>query len=56
MSEQPRTSDNNDPQYSTGASPQDLIEKSLTGSSYSEVQTMQTSGQTPQDFVASDDD
>lgn len=56
MSEQPRTTESNDPQYTTGTSPHELIEKSLTGSSYSEVHTMQTSGQTPQEFVTSDDD
>lgn len=46
MSEQPRTTESNDSQY-TGTSPQDLIEKSLAGSSYSEVHAMQTSGQPP---------
>lgn len=56
MSEQPRTTESDDPQGTTDSSTQELFEKSLTGSSYSEVHTMQTSDQTSQEFVTSDDD
>lgn len=56
MSEQPQTTESNDPQRTTDSSTQEGFEKSLTGSSYSEVHTMQTSDQTSEDFVTSDDD
>lgn len=56
MSDQPRTDDANPGGQHTTERPHDLVEKSLTGSSHSEIQTIQTSDQTPAEFVASDDD
>lgn len=36
--------------------PADLIEKSLSGSSYSEVVSIQTTDESPEQFLGSDDD
>lgn len=56
MSEQTQPTEGDVPQPATGTSTQKSLEKSLTGSSYSVVNTMQTSEQNPEDFVTSDDD
>lgn len=55
MSGQNRTLDAEDPRRTTESS-YEVIEKSLTGSSHSEVTAMDTNPQTVDEFLNADDD
>lgn len=56
MTEQSRAVSADEGHSRTSTSPDQVFEKSLTGSSHSEVHTMQTSDQTAQQLVDSDED
>lgn len=56
MTEQSRAAAADGGQQRTTTSSDEVFEKSLTGSSHSEVHTMQTSDQTAQQIVDSDED